>query len=231
MPQTYSLSRAQPGVTTSFTKNSASARVYGQGTAASMSTIAWSWQSSVMVSTSASVGTDSTSRSVRSTTGSIAAASGASGQETDVVVGARERGLGELVRPIGVHGEQAVELGRVGEQLERALAHRAELGDHRIRYGALQIAVAAACELVLEGLDRGAAQHREHGEQVRHPGLRLAVEVHRAVVVGDGRLDLLHEPARLIQQPQDAVLGLPRLRHLRVRVLQVVDLRRLLEHR
>src|SRR5580692_555490 len=76
-------------------------------------------------------------------------------QEPDAVVDELELGLRDRVGALGVVAEDAIQLGRVGKQLERARAHGLEGRDHRVRHGGLEIAVPLAGEVFFELRHRG----------------------------------------------------------------------------
>ena len=71
-------------------------------------------------------------------------------EQSHPVVHVRERGVGDGIRPGGVRGEDAVELGRVVEELERAGAHRFELVDDDLGETLLEVAVAPTRILVFD---------------------------------------------------------------------------------
>ena len=74
--------------------------------------------------------------------------------------------------------------------------------------------------------DRPARQRRVDREQVGHARLVLRVEDDLAAGVGHRRPDLLGRPRRVVEQLDDAVRRGRGLRHLRRRLLQIGDLRR-----
>jgi hypothetical protein len=67
------------------------------------------------------------------------------------------------------------------------------------------------------------------GQQVADAGLVLDVVADHGVRVGDRALDLLGGDLRLVEEVDEALRSRRRLAHLDRRVLEIVDLRRLLE--
>jgi len=82
---------------------------------------------------------------------------------------------------------------------------------------------------ILELADLLAGQRRVDRQQVGHPGLLDRVEDHVPPGVGDRGPDLLRTHLRVVEQVDDAGRRGRRLAHLRRRVLQVGDLRGLLD--
>src|SRR6476469_10519277 len=77
-------------------------------------------------------------------------------QQTDLVVDAAHGGLGDGPGPVRAVGEDAVELGAVGHQLERAGAERRDGLDDDLCDVLLEVAVALACVVLLEEGHRSA---------------------------------------------------------------------------
>ena len=86
--------------------------------------------------------------------------SAAAGQEADAVVDPGQRGTGHVAGPVGAVGEDPVELGRVVEQGQGAVAERRGGLDDHVGDVLLEVAVAAARVVVLELGDRPAASAR-----------------------------------------------------------------------
>ena len=101
-----------------------------------------------------------------------------------------------------------------------------EVGDH-LGQLLLQVAVAAAGEVLLEVGDGAAGQRAVDGEQVGDARLALGVGDDLAAGVGDRRADLLRRHRGVVEQV-DAAGRRQALAHLLVRRLQVEDLRRAL---
>src|SRR6185436_9902116 len=97
-----------------------------------------SWQYAVTRSASAGFGSSRTSRAVRRAMGRTSGPS----DEADAVVDRAQHPLGPLARLVGADRQQAVELGRVLEQLERAGADRREALHHGLGHVLLEVAVA-----------------------------------------------------------------------------------------
>src|SRR5215207_98319 len=160
----------------------------------------------------------------KSTTGAvmIARSPSATTQEARAVVHEREGALGPRRGLLRTDGEQPVELGRVFEELERAIANRRDPFDDDLCELLLEVAVAAAGVLRLE-----VADGRVDAEEVGDAGLRLGVEADLAFGVGDGALEFLRGDLGVVEEVHEPRRGHGRLGHLRGRLLQVVDAGRL----
>jgi hypothetical protein len=78
-------------------------------------------------------------------------------------------------------------------------------------------------------VDRAGGQGGVDGQQIRHPRLGLGIVGDLRAVIGHGGLDLLRQRLRIVEDVDAALRARLGLRHLRARVLQIVDLRRRLE--
>src|SRR3954447_15822629 len=125
----------------------------------------------------------------------------------------------------GAAGQHPLELGGVVEQLEGAGGDgRDEVGDH-LGELLLQVAVAAAGEVLLEVGDAPPGERAVDGQQGGAAGLVDGVGDDLAAGVGDGRADLLRRHRGLVEQVHAAGRR-QALAHLLLRRLQVHDPRR-----
>src|SRR6478672_7502594 len=120
-------------------------------------------------------------------------------EQAHLVVDAADGGLGDRAGALGAVLEDAVELGRVVHELERAGPERGDRLDDDLGDVLLEVAVALAGVLLLEDRDRGARERRVDREEVGHARLVVLVVADLAHGVGDGRADLLGDPRRLVE--------------------------------
>src|SRR5664279_3907033 len=148
------------------------------------------------------------------------------GQEPHPVVGGPQRSRRDWPGAAGPVREDAVQFARIVKQLTDPDPERLGKRDHGVGDRSLEYPVTLAGEVGLDLLDLALGDRGEHRAQVGHPGLALRVITHGTIRVGNRPFDLARDGSRLVEQIDRAGVA-ERLAHLRARVLQVENLRRL----